>query len=72
MDKVLIWKPARSDDLVTIQSQLHLVSLKYKGAANWTITSSGSYAYAATYNEVRVKRVGGGLVEVSLVSASYS
>ena len=29
-------------------------------------TSSGCYCCAATYNEIRVKRVGGGLVEESL------
>ena len=54
-DKVWIWKPARSDDSVTLLT-----------------TSSGFYSCAATYNEIRVKRVGGGLVEESLVSASYS
>ena len=54
-DKVWIWKPARSDDLVTLLT-----------------TSYGCFSCAATYNEIRVKRVEGGLVEESLVSASYS
>ena len=35
-------------------------------------TSSGCYSYAATYNEIRTERVGSGLVEESLVSATYS
>ena len=42
-DKVWIWKPARSDDLVTLLT-----------------ISSGYYSCAATYNEIRAKRVGGG------------
>ena len=35
-------------------------------------TSFGCYSCDATYNEIRVERAGGGLVEESLVSASYS
>ena len=42
-DKVWIWKPAKSDDLVTLLT-----------------ISSGYYSCAATYNEIRAKRVGGG------------
>ena len=44
-------------DLEACQSQLHLVNLKYKDAAKWTITSSGCYSCAATYNEIRVKEL---------------
>ena len=44
-------------DLEACQSQLHLLSLKYKDVAKWTITSSGCYSCAATYNEIRVKEL---------------
>ena len=44
-------------DLEACQSQLHLVNLKYKETAKWTITSSGCYSCAATYNEIRVKEL---------------
>ena len=54
-EKVWIWKPTRSDDLVTLLT-----------------TSSGYYSCVATYNEIRAKRVRGGLVQESLVFASYS
>ena len=32
-------------------------NLKYKDVAKWTITSSGCYSCAATYNEIRVKEL---------------
>jgi len=47
------WKPARSEDLVTIQSSLPEVSLGAVDNPVWTIGRSGSFVCADTWNHLR-------------------
>ncbi|XP_075641997.1 uncharacterized protein LOC142613508 [Castanea sativa] len=54
-DKTWIWRPARSDALLTIQCQLFLIELKDEDKALWQATKSGKFSCAATYTEIRDK-----------------
>ena len=54
-NKTWIWRPARSDALVTVQCQLFLVELKDEDKALWQATKSGKFSCAATYAEIRYK-----------------
>ena len=60
MDSVLksktrVWKPARSEELITIHSQLYLVELKDEDKARWSATRSSFYSCAAICNEHKAK-----------------
>ena len=51
-DKTWIWRPAKSNTLVTVQCQLFLVELKDEDKALWQATKSGKFSCAATYAEI--------------------
>ena len=40
-NKIRVWKPARSKELITIQCQLCLVKIKAEDKARWSVTKSG-------------------------------
>jgi hypothetical protein len=50
------WPPARSDVLVSIQSQLSLVPLGDSDQAWWSISKSGKYTCNETWDHIRNKR----------------
>ncbi len=54
-NKTWSWILARSEELVTIQSQLGLVELKDEDTVKYSATKSGSFSCAATYDEIRAK-----------------
>uniref|UniRef100_A0A2N9IBN2 Reverse transcriptase domain-containing protein n=1 Tax=Fagus sylvatica TaxID=28930 RepID=A0A2N9IBN2_FAGSY len=49
------WRPARSEELVSIQSKLCLITLGEEDRAVWSASSSGKFSCAATWNELRSK-----------------
>ena len=54
-DKTWIWRPAKSNTLVTVQCQLLLVELKDEDKALWQVTKFGKFSCATTYAKLRVK-----------------
>jgi hypothetical protein len=50
------WKPARSDDLVKIQSRLHEVKIGLQDKPLWTASKKGVYVSADTWELLREKR----------------
>jgi hypothetical protein len=50
------WCPARSDDLVAIQSKLPEVPIGEVDKPVWTIARSGSYVCSDTWNHLRKKK----------------
>jgi hypothetical protein len=47
-----VWKPARSDDLVSIQGQLSLLELKNEDKAVRLASTSGEYSCANTFEDI--------------------
>jgi hypothetical protein len=52
-----IWKPARSDELVTIQSRLSEIRLGDSDRPVWTVAKKGIYVSSDTWNHLRKKKV---------------
>jgi hypothetical protein len=50
------WRPARSDDLVEIQSRLHEVRLGLYDKSLWTTSRKGVYVSAETWELFKEKR----------------
>jgi hypothetical protein len=50
------WKPARSDDLVDIQSRLPEIQLGDSDKPVWTIARNGAYVSSDTWNFLRKKK----------------
>jgi hypothetical protein len=55
-DGIWCWRPARSEDLVEIQTKLPEVHLGIVDSPVWTISRSGVYVSADTLNHFRIKR----------------
>lgn len=55
-DSIWCWRPARSEDLVEIQIKLPKVHLGIVNSPIWTISCSGVYVSADTWNHFRIKR----------------
>jgi hypothetical protein len=51
------WKPARSEDLVDIQSKLSMVHIGDCDKAIWMLNSSGKFTCADTRQHLRVKQI---------------
>ena len=57
IDKEWIWRPARCDDMIKIQSKRHdIINLKEQDSAIWTVSSSGKHEVAITWNQLSSKR----------------
>ena len=54
-DKEWHWRPARSEEMISIQSKLGLIDLRVEDRAVWTASNSGKFSCAATWSELRVK-----------------
>jgi hypothetical protein len=54
-DQDWCWQPARYEDLVYIQSSLHLVPIGIKDEPICTASKKGIYTYAETWNAIRRK-----------------
>jgi hypothetical protein len=50
------WRPARSDQLVDIQSKLSLVPLGGIDTPKWSVSKSGKFSCSDTWNAIRVKQ----------------
>ena len=55
IDKQWHWRPARSEELVSVQSKLFSINLREEDKALWSVSSSGRFSCAATWNELRTK-----------------
>ena len=51
------WKPARSEDLVDIQSKLSMVHIGDCDKAIWMLNSSSKFTCADTWQHLRVKQI---------------
>jgi hypothetical protein len=50
------WRPARSEELVDIQSKLCQIQFKECDRVVWTITASGKFTCVATWQHLRHKQ----------------
>jgi hypothetical protein len=50
------WRPARSKDLVVIQSRLPEIPIGVMDRPVWTIAKSGTYSSVDTWNHLRKKK----------------
>uniref|UniRef100_A0A2N9JAL9 Reverse transcriptase domain-containing protein n=1 Tax=Fagus sylvatica TaxID=28930 RepID=A0A2N9JAL9_FAGSY len=55
IDKQWHWRPARSEELFSVQSKLFSINLREEDKALWSVSSSGRFSCAATWNELRTK-----------------
>jgi hypothetical protein len=55
-DGIWCWRPAHSEDLVEIQTKLPEMHLGIVDSPVWTISRSGVYVSADTWNHFRIKR----------------
>jgi hypothetical protein len=54
-DKTWYWQPARSEDLVKVQSQLPMVSIGENDQPTWSISTRGIYNCVETWEHIRYK-----------------
>ena len=47
------WPPARSEDVVSIQSMLNLISIGNQDKPIWTASPNGKFTCAATWNQTK-------------------
>ncbi len=55
-NKEWCWRPARSDDLVEVQSKLSLIQLRESDRAVWNLNTSGKFTIADTWQHLRMKQ----------------
>ena len=54
-NKEWVWRPARSENLVEIQSKLSQIQIMDYDRAIWSISASGNFSCAATWEHFRTK-----------------
>jgi hypothetical protein len=54
-DKEWHWRPAKSEEMVSIQSKFGIIDLRVEDRAVWTASNSGKFSCATTWSELRVK-----------------
>jgi hypothetical protein len=66
------WFPARTDDMVSVQSKLSMVKIGDEDQPYWVVSKKGTYTCSEMWEAMRVKTTTSKLVESSLVSYGYT
>ena len=56
-NKEWCWCPARLEDMAEIQSKLSLIQIKESDKAVWSLTTTGNFNCAATWQHLRSKQI---------------